>query len=344
LGAACSWETVLIPNASESDNDLAGVTAIAPDDAWAVGSWWTNDGTQRHTLIEHWDGVQWSIAVNPFNGPYEWLADVSAVSSRDVWAVGAIQAFLTTTIVEHWDGDAWTLVPSPNASEASYLYGVAALAADDVWAVGQQVTGPTGHPLIEHWDGTAWSIVDLPAVGPSILIAVAGTSASDVWAVGAAQNRALALHYDGSAWSVVPIPDVRLEPNALFGVTASSASSAWAVGSGLNGTVSYPIAFQWDGTEWRSTPRVPSPSNGQGGILMDVAAVGGDAAVVVGTSSAHFRARLYDWSGDGWDHVPQAASTRELDGVDATSASDVWAVGVEQPFEKRRTFAEHCGA
>jgi hypothetical protein len=59
---------------------LFGVAAVAPDDAWTVGSL---DGK---ALIEHWDGARWSGAAAPsVEGA---LHGVAAISRTDVWATG----------------------------------------------------------------------------------------------------------------------------------------------------------------------------------------------------------------------------------------------------------------
>jgi hypothetical protein len=50
------------------------VTALAADDAWAVGS-----------NIQHWDGQAWSVVPAPA-GTYRGIA---AVNARDIWAVGS---------------------------------------------------------------------------------------------------------------------------------------------------------------------------------------------------------------------------------------------------------------
>jgi hypothetical protein len=56
---------------------LAGVSATAANDAWAVGS-----------RIEHWDGNRWKVVKKPaFRG---YLHDVLALSPTNVWAVGTI--------------------------------------------------------------------------------------------------------------------------------------------------------------------------------------------------------------------------------------------------------------
>jgi hypothetical protein len=70
----------LIPNAGTTDEFLFAVTAISPNDAWAVGD---NGQTQ------HWNGATWSRVAAPFPGLGGRFNGVAAASSGDVWAVGS---------------------------------------------------------------------------------------------------------------------------------------------------------------------------------------------------------------------------------------------------------------
>lgn len=74
-GTSWSW----VPNAGELDNTLHAVTAIAPNDVWAVGD---NGQTQ------HWNGVDWSRVAAPYPGLGGRLNGVAAASAGDVWTVG----------------------------------------------------------------------------------------------------------------------------------------------------------------------------------------------------------------------------------------------------------------
>ena len=56
------WSIIPSPNSGPNDNDfLNGVAAISAKDAWAVGTIISTGSTAGQPLIEHWDGVQWSI-------------------------------------------------------------------------------------------------------------------------------------------------------------------------------------------------------------------------------------------------------------------------------------------
>jgi len=105
-------------------------------------------------LIEHWDGRAWRIVPSPDTGG-GYLNSVSAVSTRDIWAVGNVRG---EPLTEQWDGARWTIVPNPRGPDrpptpgydSRSLWGVVAIAPRDVWAVGTVHDGEL--PLIEHWN------------------------------------------------------------------------------------------------------------------------------------------------------------------------------------------------
>jgi hypothetical protein len=143
------WSIVPSPNGPYG-NWLSGVTALATNNVWAVGT--TNNG--GNTLVLHWNGSSWKVVPSP-NVEYEYnsLASISAVSANDIWAAGTSSYTYYTgegypnttyyTLFEHWDGSAWSIVPGANtigATAQGILYGVAVVSTDDVWAVGPNLT------------------------------------------------------------------------------------------------------------------------------------------------------------------------------------------------------------
>jgi hypothetical protein len=61
------WRIVATPDGPNEVNWLIGADAVASDDVWAVGYSATNppEQSQRVTLVEHWDGRQWSVVPSP---------------------------------------------------------------------------------------------------------------------------------------------------------------------------------------------------------------------------------------------------------------------------------------
>jgi hypothetical protein len=116
-----SWTEFPSPNPlkvhPQDQNWLTSVSAVGSDDVWAVGRYGDHDGGPLDdTLVEHWDGVQWTqiASFDPGgSGEDDDLWAVAAVGFDDVWAVGTFgnsdpDLF---ALAEHWDGVSWTQVP-----------------------------------------------------------------------------------------------------------------------------------------------------------------------------------------------------------------------------------------
>ena len=85
-----TWKVVSSPNAGISDQ-LNAVVAISTTDVWAVGDY-VNSSNVQQTLIEHWDGTQWSIFPSPAPGSYSQLYGVARVpGTKQLWAVGGLR-------------------------------------------------------------------------------------------------------------------------------------------------------------------------------------------------------------------------------------------------------------
>lgn len=92
------WSVIPSPNHSEnigSLNTLTGVTAVSANDLYAVGFFadFTTAG-QHETLVEHWDGLAWTIIPSPTRGLAQQLNGAFALpGTSDVWVVGAASRF-----------------------------------------------------------------------------------------------------------------------------------------------------------------------------------------------------------------------------------------------------------
>jgi hypothetical protein len=267
-GNGTTWTIVPSPNIGSGDNELHGVTVVAPDNIWAVGSSTSSTGPilLKQPLILHWDGTAWSVvpAPNPGDGPAV-LNAVAALSATDAWAAGYLAATNSwvAPLLLHWDGTAWTPVTVLNPiSGGGAFTGVVALAADNVWAVG----GAAFEPLIEHWDGTAWSWFDLRING--LLKAVTARNPDDIWAVGSTTGATggrgtFILHWNGQAWSQIASPSPS-QVDLLYDVVTvpNSATEVWAVGLSTSGNGLYqPLVLHWDGTTWGTVPGATNPGN-----------------------------------------------------------------------------------
>ena len=263
-----AWSIVPVPNGSTNANghtssQLVSVAAISPNNVWAVGytSTSVNTSSFQGTLIEHWDGSNWTIvpSPNPRNSYQNTLTGIAVIAANDIWAVGYTLTTNNQTLTMHWNDSKWSIVPSPNGPYGNWLFGATALASNNVWAVG--ASNNQGNTLILHWNGSSWSAVPSSnaqcqyySCTYNSLASISAVSASDIWAVGTsiytyytgegdANNTYYTLfeHWDGNAWSIIPGAATN-GPSALgilYGVAAVSSGDVWAVG--LNLTEQYTI-------------------------------------------------------------------------------------------------------
>lgn len=105
------WEVVTCRSPIGQSTDVAGVSAVADDDVWAVGS--TEPDGRARTFTTHWDGHAWAHVPSP-DPRRHWRAGLSAVAmiaTNDVWAVGdRIHGAHAVPFIEHFDGTAWSIV------------------------------------------------------------------------------------------------------------------------------------------------------------------------------------------------------------------------------------------
>ncbi len=215
------------------------MAVISARDIWAVGDYSNSSGVTQ-TLIEYWNGLNWSVVPSPNVGSrINALLNVAAVSAGNVWAVGYYSSIVgnTQALIEHWNGTSWSVVAGPNAGSGSnVLYSLAAVSASNIWSVGYLTNGIV-ETLIEHWNGTSWSVVPSPNFGFSdSLHGVAAVSSGDIWAVGDYSNsgsggQTMIDHSNGTNWSFVGTLNIGAGSNALIGISAVPGSSdVWAVG------------------------------------------------------------------------------------------------------------------
>jgi hypothetical protein len=266
-----NWSVVPSPNYGTLDNDLTAISAVSANDLWAVGYYLNNGNGQFQTLVEHWDGTQWSLASTPI--PSMWnsaLYAVAAISNNDVWVVGdyrVSQDGPISTLAAHWDGSSWSIVPSPNpGADTNYLYGITALGTSDVWAAGSA----NGRTLTVHWDGVRWDVV--PSPNPTSFVSefksIVAVARDDVWAVGkyahGAEVYMLSAHWDSSVWTIVPSSGRVSSADYIDGVAAVSANAIWAVGHSSNiqfSTLVEQYSNRCAPTPWPATsPTPPGPT------------------------------------------------------------------------------------
>lgn len=335
-----TWQNMPSP---AFNGQLFGLSVLSHDDIWAVGYSTPLSGQRINaSVIEHWNGTQWSMVSSPQPGNYrDFLEAVTALSSTNVWAVGAYENARggfeqpEKTLVEHWNGNAWSVVPSPNqAAFTNALFGIAALSATDIWANGSasSLSGKS-KALSEHWDGTRWSIVPAPDPGSYTngLGSLSALSSSNIWSVGSFSNAKFGLsqtlveHWNGRQWQVVQSPNRGNLGDALASIAAISAQDIWAVGWYLNAEEELEtMTDHWNGSKWSVIPS-PNPPGGDN-VLHGVAAL--DDADVWAVGSSAEGPIVFSWDGHHWHMAPTLGQrVRLLWSVAAFSPASLWAVG-----------------
>ena len=316
------WRAVPCPSpgglATPTRSSLAAVAIDAPDDAWAVGAWSPiQHNAPSYPLIEHWNGVTWTLVPVPSSGGHVTEVDltaVAAISPTAAWAVGeGVAGGHSVPVFMGWDGTRWRYLPSPvgDALGGPSAGGLAAISAHDVWLVGE-VGAPKYLTPVEHWNGSKWTIVPAPQAykdqKPNIgLDAVSGSSSSNVWAVGWYQSGphgddrdTLIEHWDGARWQLQPSPNgppgARGE-HRVIAIAALSPTSALAVGR----YGALPLTERWNGVRWTTVPNKLLP-----GVkyvyLASVAAVDPSYAWAIGEGSHGFI--IEKWNGTSWQQLP----------------------------------------
>ncbi len=129
----------------------------------------------------------------------------------------------------------------------------------------------------------------------------------------------------------------------LYGIDALSATNIWAVGS--SGAGAKPLVLHSNGNKWSIVPSVDKGSTIE---LYDITVVNAKNAWAVGyylpSGGGHNRTLIEHWNGTKWTVVPSpnpiSGADNFLKGVDADSATDIWAVGSNgRPGNK--TIIEH---
>jgi hypothetical protein len=334
-GLTCdgAWHRVAAPPAG-GEVRLNAVVTLSPTDAWAVGK----NGT---ALIEHWDGVSWSV----FPGPTpRWgvLESVAAVAPNDVWAVGhytkvSSPVGIQETLTEHFNGKVWRRVPSPSPGYNGNDLDSVAVGRGGPWAVGTYYTpGPT-LSLAERFVGGAWTVVPTPNDMNALFNSFSSVrivSANDVWAIaslGAGGGELTHfVHWDGSSFSDVAGPPVAF--GGPFNIAVISASDLLAVGFQGDVTTSpetqTPIVEGWDGASWTLKSSVASPWPSR--WLSDVSAFSPTGAWAIGGSSDPYhsgnRTLIERWDGTGWRIVhSQFLGTGVFSELTSVSARGHWA-------------------
>jgi len=240
-----SWSLAASPTAAGVCQNLAAVSAVYSNEAWAVGSTEKSNGTctaggsRRFTILK-WNGTSWT-ALAPTTIPADAGANsnLSAVHVIDATQSGAgtlgFAVGATGTILKY-NGSTW-VKDTPPAGFTNNLLGVYVVSASEAWAVGAAGS-------IIKWNGSTWSTVSSPTATQLNAIAMLDSTLSGTanygWAVG---NSGVAVKYNGTAWSSQNTGSA----NNMAGVALFFTTNGDVWASGATGTL-----MHWNGSAWSS--------------------------------------------------------------------------------------------
>jgi hypothetical protein len=291
------WTAYPLPNVGPNLNSLLGISMLPSGKAWAIGYFIDAEYKQR-TLVEHFDGSDWSVVHSPNPGAKQnLLYGVAALSDHDVWAVGATQDAHDTwhTLAVHWDGDELGVVPTPNPGATGNLfYALSAVSSTSVYAIGQRAdTGFPGKALVEHWDGKDWDVVPIETDpgGTDIALGVTATE-STVTVVGDRESSKApytSLVLAGAAHDPdgVSTPNRGVGENDLFGATTTPSGVTWTVGWFIDPSSGNHMTLieRATGGAWSVVPSPnPNAANGDNG-LSSVTPIPGGGLWAVGNTT-----------------------------------------------------------
>jgi hypothetical protein len=334
------------PSANPADysaNILRGASCVSSSDCTAVGFSWNGSGSEQVTLVESWNGSDWSVVPSPNVGDTgtDELAGISCISTSSCVAVGYSvgTADFATTLVELWNGKIWSIESTPNPDPGpytnSYLRGVSCKTSRSCMAVGYAVQSASGgtniETLAEFWNGMKWSIIKSPNPGStdSSFDGISCVTAATCQAVGSflkdtgnQGNQTLVESWNGRKWSVVPSPndDSGTTGSTLDGISCVSKTSCLAVGS---------LATSWNGRRWSED------LGGFTGAAYGVVCVSSAKCVAVGYvlgDNTPDETLVESWNGKSWTTLQSpnpGDDANILWGVACARPTDCNAVGFE---------------
>jgi len=168
-----TWSVDAVPNENATDG-LASVDCTSTTSCVAIGGFYDGSTGISKSLVESWNGTDWSAIYGPNPGPQSsGYTSVNCNSLADCIGVGDIfnpsAGVQEQTLAATWNGAALSVVPSPDPSTTfDELDGLSCVGSNDCVAVGYSKSPSVDQTLIESWDGTTWSVVPGPGTGVEI--------------------------------------------------------------------------------------------------------------------------------------------------------------------------------
>ena len=203
------WSVMKSPSttalfADSAKSQLNSVACTGASNCMAVGTViGETDGPIVGTIIEHWNGSEWSIAEGGGAGNA-----IACTSASNCIAVGG-------SYIERWNGSRWSIMlsPTPGPSQTSVGADLAYVACGS--ARNCMATGNFG-AVVEHWNGSKWVLLGLtnPRTGVGNYLNAIACTGARCMAFGyrvVISNHELSRHsiaarWNSSKWSVIPSP------------------------------------------------------------------------------------------------------------------------------------------
>ena len=98
-----SWSMTFSPDVDKYNNSFKTVAVISANDVWATGDYYNFNNNLYLTLVEHWDGMSWSIIPSPNLEALSWLNGIVAIKQSDIWSISTARHFCGWGIRGGWD-------------------------------------------------------------------------------------------------------------------------------------------------------------------------------------------------------------------------------------------------
>ncbi len=330
-----TWTSQNPPQPSQNFGSLNSVSCIDAGNCVAVGYYTTggNGFNTYHTLVEAWDGANWSIVSSPNVGDtYNFLfsVDCTGGASNQCSAVGYHSNTFgndrsphTFVIQGTQTNGTWTFntTTSPDPGSSNGLQAVRCPTATTCIAIGHADNGGLALQGTQSGGTWSWSTLGTDSTGAG-LAGLDCTSATSCIAVGTQGFPAHTLveTWNGSgAFTPISSPNPGGFGSAFSDISCVSASNCSAVGNTTadNASPSVPLVEQWDGANWW---QVTAPSSGNGSAALNgVACVpSSNSCVGVGLDNGN---ALVD-TGPGYTPPPNHTLTVTRTGSGSDRVSD----------------------
>jgi hypothetical protein len=227
-----AWHVVKhVPGAN---GEFTGITALSASNVWVFGG----GGFEGGLGTWHFNGRTWTEFKT---GNAVGLERASAISARDIWAIGGTLAPWST--VERFNGHTWETVAKGLSGQLAFR-DIWAIADDNVWASATVYKNNTNSAVLLHYNGKAWTKFSPPWPVSTGNISDIGDIASDgangLWmgystvtnpTSSSPQSAAYLVHRSGrGAWTRIEIGKNRTGASLSGIVRIPGTKSLWAVG------------------------------------------------------------------------------------------------------------------